>query len=301
MPKINQTRPPRIVGKPHRELVGSVPGTRPSVLDRIRPIDFDDSDGIRMMVYGRSGTGKTTLWSTFPKPILAIIASGSSQPGELRSVDTPELRRVISTVTLQQSTELLTLVEHLKGNEQEAFTGFGTVVLDHVTGLQDMVLKEILGLDEIPIQKSWGLATQQQYGTCTLRCKELLSALLSVQANVVLVAQERDFNTDSEGELIAPAVGGALTPSLCGWVNSVCDYIVNTFLRQHEEVKEKNVNGKTTQVRVKTRKVEYCLRTGPHPVYCTKFRLPKGNPLPESIVDPDYDKIMTIIRGQSAE
>jgi hypothetical protein len=272
MPKINQTRPPRIVGKPHREIVGTVPGARPSVLDRIRPIAFDESDGIRMMVYGRSGTGKTTLWSTFPKPILAIIASGSSQPGELRSVDTPELRKVISTV-----------------------------VLDHVTGLQDMVLKEVLGLDEIPIQKSWGLATQQQYGTCILRCKELLSALLSVRANVVLVAQEKDFNTDSESDLIAPAVGAALTPSLCGWVNSVCDYIVNTFLRQHEEVKEKNVNGKTTQVRVKTRKVEYCLRTGPHPVYCTKFRLPKGNPLPESIVDPDYDKIMTIIRGQLAE
>jgi hypothetical protein len=301
MPKINQTRPPRIVGKPHRELVGSVPGTRQSVLDRIRPIAFDDSDGIRMMVYGRSGTGKTTLWSTFPKPILAIIASGSSQPGELRSVDTPELRKVISTVTLQQSTEIRELVEHLRSNEEEVSTGFGTVVLDHVTGLQDMVLKEILGLDEIPIQKSWGLATQQQYGTCILRCKELLSSLLSVRANVVLVAQEKDFNTDSDGDLIAPAVGAALTPSLCGWANSVCDYIVNTFLRQHEEVKQKNVNGKTTQVRVKTRKVEYCLRTGPHPVYCTKFRLPKGNPLPESIVDPDYDKLMTIIRGQSAE
>jgi hypothetical protein len=299
MPKINQTRPPRIVGRPHRELVGSVPGARPSVLDRIRPIAFDESDGIRMMVYGRSGTGKTTLWSTFPKPILAIIASGSSQPGELRSVDTPELRKVISTVTLHQSTEIRELVDHLGSGIMEE--NFATVVLDHVTGLQDMVLKEVLGLDEIPIQKSWGLATQQQYGTCILRCKELLSALLSVQANVVLVAQEKDFNTDSEGDLIAPAVGAALTPSLCGWANSVCDYIVNTFLRQHEEVRSKNVNGKTTQVRIKTRKVEYCLRTGPHPVYCTKFRLPKGNPLPESIVDPDYDKIMTIIRGQSAE
>jgi hypothetical protein len=295
MPKINQTRPPRIVGKPHRDVVGSTPGARSSVLDRIRPIAFDDSDGIRMLVYGRSGTGKTTLWSTFPKPILAIIASGSLQPGELRSVDTPELRKAISTVTLQQSTELRELVDHLGSGVVEE--SFATVVLDHVTGLQDMVLKEVLGLDEIPIQKSWGLATQQQYGTCILRCKELLSALLSVQANVVLVAQEKDFNTDSEGDLIAPAVGAALTPSLCGWANSVCDYIVNTFLRQHEEVKD----GKTTQVRVKTRKVEYCLRTGPHPVYCTKFRLPKGNPLPESIVDPDYDKIMTIIRGQSAE
>jgi hypothetical protein len=299
MPKINQTRPPRVADNPHREMVGSTPGARPSVLDRIRPIAFDDSDGIRMMVYGRSGTGKTTLWSTFPKPILAIIASGSSQPGELRSVDTPELRKVISTVTLQQSTEIRELVDHLGSGVVE--DNFATVVLDHATGLQDMVLKEVLGLDEMPVQKSWGLATQQQYGTCILRCKELLSALLSVQANVVLVAQEKDFNTDSEGDLIAPAVGAALTPSLCGWANSVCDYIVNTFLRQHEEVKSKNVNGKTTQIRVKTRKVEYCLRTGPHPVYCTKFRLPKGNPLPESIVDPDYDKIMTIIRGQSAE
>jgi hypothetical protein len=67
MPKINQTRPPitRIVGKPHRELVGSAPGARPSVLDRIRPISFDESDGIRMMVYGRSGTGKTTYGVRF--------------------------------------------------------------------------------------------------------------------------------------------------------------------------------------------------------------------------------------------
>jgi hypothetical protein len=299
MPRINQTKPPRYAPVPiqsDRRPDGKSPD-RQSVLDRIRPINFDDSDGIRMMVYGRSGTGKTTLWSTFPKPILAIIASGSSQPGELRSVDTPELRKVISTVTLRESTELLDLVGHFRSD----ITSFSTVVLDHVTGLQDMVLKEILGLDEMPVQKSWGLATQQQYGTCTLRCKELLSALLSIQPNVVLVAQERDFNTDTPGDLIDPAVGGALSPSLCGWVNSVCDYIVNTFLRQHEEVKEKNVNGKTTQVRVKTRKVEYCLRTGPHPVYMTKFRRPREVPIPDVIVDPDYDKIMTIIRGQSAE
>jgi hypothetical protein len=299
MPKINQTRPPRIMGKPHRELVGSVPGARSSVADRIRPVGFDERDGIKMLVYGRSGTGKTHLWSTFPKPILAVIASGSTQSGELRTVDTDELRKVISTVTLQQSTELRDLIDDIGSGVLEE--DFATVVLDHVTGFQDLVLKEVLGLDVVPVQKSWGLATQQQYGMCTLRCKELLSSLLSLQANVVLVSQEKDFNVDSEGDLIAPAVGAALTPSLCGWVNSVCDYIVNTFFRNHEEVKEKNVNGKTTQIRVKTREVEYCLRTGPHPVYCTKFRLPKGNPLPESIVDPDYDKIMTIIRGQSAE
>jgi hypothetical protein len=100
-------------------------------------------------------------------------------------------------VTLHRSTELRELADCIGSGLME--DNFATVVLDHVTGLQDMVLKEILGLDEIPVQKSWGLATQQQYGTCILRCKELLSALLSVQANVILVAQEKDFNTDSEG------------------------------------------------------------------------------------------------------
>ena len=57
--------------------------------------------------------------------------------------------------------------------------------------------------------------------------------------------------------------------------------------------------GKEIKRQVKTGKVEYCLRTAPSPTYTTKFRVPKENcdGIPDVIVDPDYDKIMELLKG----
>lgn len=267
-----------------------------AVLSRIKPIGFDEGDGIKIMLYGRSGSGKTTIWSTFPKPILSVICSGGKEPGELRSIDTPENRDLIYQVVLEESSELRTLCENCPG------MGYQTIVLDHVTGFQDLVLKEVLGMDQLPAQKNWGMASQQQYGTCTMQCKDLLRSLLSLKGNVVVVAQEREFSTDSSSELITPVVGANLVPSLTGWLNSAVDYICQTIIRQKtKQVKRTTGQGKAKKemvvsVDVKD-EVEYCIRAGPHPVYTTKFRVPKGTPLPHLIVDPDYDVILGLIRS----
>lgn len=268
------------------------------VLDRIAPIGFDEDAGIKILLYGKSGTGKTTLAATFPGPILWTICSGSNKPGELRSVDTPEYRKKIQSVVLEHSSDLKEIIEHFEQLGQS----FGTVVLDHATGLQDLVLKEILGLDELPPQRGWGEVKQQQYGQCTLQCKELMRALLSLDCNVVVVAQEREFNTETESDLLTPHVGAGLTPSLAGWLNTAVEYICQTFIRQKMEMKKTTVGkgeqSKTIETQVAGKGVEYCLRTGPHSVFTTKFRIPKGTPLPEVLVDGDYTKIMKLIRSR---
>lgn len=265
------------------------------MFERIKPIGFNDGDGIKMLLYGRSGTGKTTLWATFPGPVLAILASGGDKPGELRSVDTPEYRKKIKSVTLQETGELRQLVEYLK---DAGSSEYRTVVLDHASGLQDMTLKEILGLSELPAQKTWGMASQQQYGQSTTMCKEYLRALLGLDCNVVIIAQERTFG-DSEGsDVVNPTVGAGLTPSLTGWLNQAVDYIAQTFIRQKEEVKESTIGGKTRETRVATNAVEYCLRVGPHAVFQTKFRVPRaGTKMPDVLVDATYDKVMKVIKG----
>lgn len=299
MPRINKQQPGRV--GPARAGYSNVTdqGTgstlahaRPGVLDRISPIGFNETDGLKVLLYGRSGTGKTTLWATFPKPILAVLCSGGSKPGELRSIDTPEYRNTVRQVVLEQSRELMDL------SDSGEVRAYRTVVLDHATGLQDLVLKEILGVDELPAQKTWGLASQQQYGQCTLQCKELLRGLLGLTCNVVLVAQEREFNNEGDTDLIAPSVGPGLTPSLAGWLNQAVDYVVQTYLRQKEEVQKTKVGDKVLEARVKTRAVEYCLRTGPDPTYMTKFRVPRGTPLPDALVDADYGKMLALIRGR---
>lgn len=266
-----------------------------NVIDRISPIDFDKDEGIKVLVYGESGTGKTTFWSSFPGPILAVICSGGNKPGELRSVDTPENRKKIKQVTLNESSELKELIEYIPGSD------FNTVVLDHTSGLQDLIMKELLGLDVIPAQKSFGMASQQTYGQCTQMMKEYLRALLGLSINVVLVAQQRTFGGKDDGidpELIKPTVGAGLVPSLTGWVNSACDYCVNTFVQPKFVEKTNMIAGKPVVTRVKEKGVEFALRTGKHEVYYTKFRLPLGNVLPDAVVDPTYTKIMALIKGK---
>lgn len=268
-----------------------------TVIDRIQQIGFDEDEGIKLLLYGRSGTGKTTLWSTFPGQILAMIRSGGKRPGELRSINTVANRKRIKTVNINDPTEVDDLCNH-----QENTGNFSTLVLDHASGLQDLVLQTILGIDEMPVQKSWGLATQQQYGICTAQCKEHFRRLLDLKCNVVIVAQERGFNDNDEGsDLILPYVGAALTPSLAGWLNPACDYIGNTFLRQKTKVVESKIgtgpNAKTMKTTQKIDGVDYCLRVGPNSVFTTKFRVPRGVELPDAIVDPDYQKIIKLIQG----
>ena len=248
---------------------------------------------MRVLLYGASGTGKTTLWATFPGPILCLLCSGGDKPGELRSIDTPEYREKIHPRVLTSSS--------LEGSLSEA-GAYATVVLDHASGFSDMVLSEIIG-KPVPAQKSWGLASQQQYGQLAMICKESFRRLLGLPCNVVIVAQERTFGGKDDGmdpDLMRPTVGAALTPSLTGWLNPACDYVLQTYKRpvmlRKETVAVKGQPPIVTHERGKG--VEYCLRTEPHDIFMTKFRIPKGHYLPECIVDPTWEKIQSVIRGE---
>lgn len=184
------------------------------------------SDKLKILLYGESGSGKTTMWGSFPGTTLVIICSGFDKPGEMKSIDTPENRKRISPMTPTSVAEVRELLAEAPN--------FDNVVLDHATGLAELDMREILGLDEMPPQKSWGMASQQQYGTNALHMKELFRSLLNLDTNVVIVAQQRVFKASEDGSsdsIIAPTIGAALSPSVVGWLNPACDYIPLIVLR----------------------------------------------------------------------
>ncbi len=270
------------------------------VLDRITSIEFASDEGIKILLYGKSGTGKTTLWATFPGPILVMVCSGGKKPGELRSINTPEYRKKIKQVVLHHSDEVKQVIEHVKDTGS-----YRTLVLDHCSGLQDMTLREILGLEELPAQKSWGMASREQYGQSGLMVKTILREMLSLDCNGVIIAQERTFGSgggDGEetqmSEVITPTIGAAMTPSVVAWLNPAVDYIAETFIRAKMTSVKTKVGEKTIETLKRARGVEYCLRVAPHDVFTTKFRVPKGKVMPEIIVDPSYDKIIGLIQGR---
>tara|TARA_R110002020_G_scaffold376130_1_gene587262 strand:+ start:6488 stop:7327 length:840 start_codon:yes stop_codon:yes gene_type:complete len=263
-----------------------------SLMSRLTPIEFDDY--LKINIYGRSATGKTTFWSSFPGPILALMSSGIKKPGELRSVAVKD-RKKIKQFQIQECDEVREWVD-----EQKETAHFKTVVLDHASSFQDLVLAEVLGIDELPPQSSWGMAKQQEYGQMALRMKEFLRALLGLEnCNVIIIAQERVFVPDEDSELdIAPYVASAVSPSVVNWLNPAADYICETFIKGKTQQKKTKVAGKTVTKTVKLKGVDYCLRTAPSEVFTTKFRKPKGFEVPEFIVDPDYDKFLKVVNGE---
>ena len=258
----------------------------------------NEATKMKILLYGQSGSGKTSFWSTFPGRLAVIICSGGNNTNETLSLSKDDKKRVYAA-SVEHAEELKTLIEQV-GNDHM----FDTVILDHVSGLQDIVLKDILGLDEIPVQKGWGLASQQQYGQCTQQCKEYLRALLNLDKNVVIIGQERTFGGSDESlssDLVTPTVGVATVPSLAGWLYPACDYVVQAFKRPRMITSEKKIGNKTITTERRGKGIDYCLRCEPHDVFTTKFRVPKGHYLPGSIVNPNYVKLRSVIEGTYKE
>lgn len=288
MPIIQKTAAPK--SSPIKR--GPVTG---GVLSRIQPMTIPDR-GLKCLIYGDSGTGKTTFWATFPGPILAILCSGGRDTGELLSVDTPENRKKIHSVAIVETGEVLEVLAHVR--ETGAYK---TIVLDHVSGLQDLRLSEILGLSTIPQVKNWGMAKQQEYGKCSTDTIEILRQFLSFPGNAVVIGQERIFGgrDDDMGDAIKATVGASVMPSIIRWLNPAVDYVLQTYKRPRTKEVTKTIAGKTITSTERLKGVEYCARTEPHEVYSTKFRRPKTHgALPECIVDPTYEKLIKLIDGK---
>jgi len=255
-------------------------GATKSILNRIAPVSFGDKF-IKINVYGRTGTGKTVLACTFPKKAIILgLQDGTKSVYNVKGVDFVPIK------TSEELSEMVAAIPDL---------GYQTTILDCAGDMQDMILKEILGLEEIPVQRSWGMAEQRDWGQVALQTKERLRTILALPCNVVIIAQERDFNADNEHDMIMPFVASALTPSVVGWLNPACDYIVQTFIREQVKSRVIKVGKKSITKSTPTGKMEYCIRTAPDPTFTTKFRMPKGSNKPDCIVDPDYNKIMKVI------
>lgn len=267
------------------------PSSSGSVLSRIVSVDDLEVTGIRLNLYGRGKSGKTRLACTFPKPLLLMGFEDGTK--SVRGVD---------FVRLYKSDEIAQVIEILKEGK------YKTAVLDTASALQDIILSEILGLEDTPVQKSWGFASREQWAQCTIQMKERLRSLLDISEktglNVVVIAQERNFNQDDAGQqndLVTPTIGSSLSPSTATWLNAACDYICHMVIRKKYKMKQIEIGGKkSTPIREETGECEYCLQVGPDPVYMTGFRLPPGVSLPDVIVDPNYEKIHALISGKAA-
>lgn len=280
MPKIEKERrptpPPRRSGPP---AVGSG-----NIWDAVRGVSEWQGGGLKVVIYGRNGSGKTTFGCKFPKPLLLLGCEDGTR--SVRKMQGVQFAPVNSSQHVGEVAE--GLIDR----------GYKSVVIDTATSLQDLVLKEILRLDKVPVQLGWGTVDQVAYRQRSEKTKELLRLFLDLAprgVNVVVLAQEKNHSSnDGEGggdsEILVPFVGASLGRSTANWLHENADFICQTFTREGAEERTVTVGGKPTKIVEKTGKIEFCLRTQrAHPVYAAKVRADEDMHVPEFLVSPTYE------------
>jgi hypothetical protein len=189
----------------------------------------------------------------------------------------------ITVFELENFDEIYEIYDYLMENP----TRFKSVVIDHMTALQDSCY------DKIMDEEGKNKMSQNMYGTASGYLKEVINlykGLTDEGITPIFNCQDRLESGDGEGEdQLLPEVGPGLMPSVARTLCAASRVIGHTY--QFENVEK--LDG--AKVR---RNIEFRLRLGPNPYYITKVTRPFGTPCPQFLVDATYKDIMKIVRGK---
>lgn len=255
-----------------------------SIEDRIKPVGSLERVG-SFAIYGRAGSGKTTLASTFPKPILLldIRDKGTDSIADIKGID------VIEIESLDDIEDIYYMLKDR--------TKYKTVVFDTVTEMQKIVMKQVVEGKKKSTDRlgDWGTMAKRDWGDVAGIMNKWISDFRDLPLEVVFLAQERVKNIDEDEDddnQLTPEVGPAVMPSIALTLNAAVNVIGNMFIRMRRTTK--HVKGK----RVVKEEPMYCLRVGPNPIYTTKLRKPRSAEAPPYIEDPTFADIMSLIKGK---
>ena len=252
----------------------------------VRDIENDNN----VVLYGPAGTGKTTLACTFPKPILLMDVNE-------KGTDSVKDQEDIKVIHIKEWQDLESVYWFLKKNPGK----FKTLVWDTITQSMRMSIRKTMeeaGKDVNDARLGdWGSVNRKQWGDIAGRMGSWVTNFRDLEGiNVVYLAHDRVNKEDDDGENegIQPMVGPRVSPSVASVLDAGVNIIGSMFIR--ETIKKKKVGPKKNKIKV-IRKVQYCMRLGPHAHYITKIRSPKKSVPPDVLVDPTYEDLKKIIDG----
>lgn len=261
------------------------------IIKKIKPVK-KTSGGLKAVLYGKAGSGKTTLACTFPGPALILDVK---EKGTDSVLDVKGLK----VIQVDEWDEVQDVYWMLKKSDHP----FKTVIWDTVSQVQDLYIIELLQESNRDVDNpgGWGTMTKKMWGEVSNKLKAEIVNWRDLDMNVVFIAHDRVFvpggddEERDESEEILPSVGPRVMPSVADVLNAAVGVIGNCFVRQHIKPRRKLKSGKIIKEK---RRIEYCLRIGPNAIYATKMRKPRKIMLPDILVDPTYKSIVDLSEGK---
>ena len=256
-----------------------------------RKIEFFNVEDIPLdlnyLFYGRSGSGKTTILGTFPKPLLLIDTNDRG------TLSIRKQKGVIVTYTKEWNDFEQLYWYLLNGGINE----FRSIAIDTTTRLQDLAINRVRGATS-------GMVSRRVWGETSVLMRTWLFNYRNLPLITAFTAHDRIFSQDEDEDdyddeddgMILPEVGPQLMPAVMKSLAGSVDVIGNTFIKE-AKVKVRNKKGEKELKKV----TQYCMRIGPHARYLTKFRRDNdgdSSGIPSIIVDPTYDKLLELASGE---
>lgn len=227
------------------------------------------------LFYGKSGTGKTTLAGTFPKPLFLDINENGTG-----SVDNKDAQ-MISIKSYNDFNEFIMNID-----EYYSKLKWDSLIIDTIGKLQELNLNYLSKGGKIMIN---------HYGDSTNEMQQIVLKLINHATindyYLIFNAHERD-NTESDeetGEVLNPSVMAQLTPKLSEWIHATVSLAGHTRIYE-----KKNDLGQSQGI-------YYCIKIGADPIFKTKVRIPKDKMKANIIVNPTCEKLMSVLNGTYGE
>lgn len=146
------------------------------------------ANGVKLLVYGQAGAGKTTLITTLPKPIVL------SAEGGLLSIQDADL----PFIEIGSMDDLMEAYEWLTGSEEAK--GYGSVALDSISEIAEVVLNA---------EKKIAKDPRQAYGAMQEKMSDVIRAFRDLPDRHVYMSAKLEKTQDEMGRVTyAPSLPG---------------------------------------------------------------------------------------------
>lgn len=165
-----------------------------------------EKKGLKVLLYGPSGAGKTRMAATFPRPLFLDLESGLRTTLQVKSVLRFPANPKDEIHSLDQVKEFYRLVKNTKNPP------FETLVIDSLTELQILVSKNVLGKYDANRQYDDQM-TMADYGKANRDFLNIIRLFLKLPYHIVFTAVSIQVD-DPEIQVYPKFVGKQIGPDL---------------------------------------------------------------------------------------